>query len=1533
MANTVTTFNQAPYYDDFDDAKNFHRILFRPGLAVQARELTQLQTILQDQVAKLGQNLFKEGSRVLDGQIYIDKSLSAIKLANTFGGNVVSSITAANNINLSSFANSYVYGVSNGIKEKVILSQFIGGVPYIFTKNLTAGTDRATNLSSNQVLRFVSSSTNSVIGFAKTTTSNSYSQSTVVHIDSGVFFVKGHLVRSAKQSIVASPNSRSPNVSIGFTYNENIVSSTSDISLLDPAQGAYNYAAPGADRYKITLTLTKVDGRLTSNNLPVNFFELVTLDEGTAATPFNDPSYNKILDVMAKRTYDESGDYTVSPFRVSLTNTSANTGNCAIVVSPGSAYIKGYNINYLSKNILTLPKARSTDSVSGYDIGTYFGNYIKVSGLANGSFNIANSSQVQLHDTNNRGSLTADTLIGNAHISAFQYETGSGNTAIHKLFLHNINMKGNNEFGNTKSVILGSYNNVSAYANIVLSGATTGTYSNGLTRLFEGDYGSYIFSLAHPYVETITSSEYETRRVFKNISFTSGAATILTDSGNERFLGATGGVVPSGIVAQYYTVITKTASGTFAKGKHIPLDSGSRTVTIPAVSSGSVGQAIIDLNDATFNGTCDIIAGIDIENDSVATPGRKIKTLVANASISFRNINLNPNNTIYSLYKADIRRIRAIYWAGSNTAIPVANTTGVQNISGRFILNKGQRDTFYDHGTLRLRAGQTAPNGYINVVFDYFTHSGKGYLSVDSYPTDRSDILPYKSATGVTYQLADSYDFRLRRADNTPNNSIIFDSSNQLPDYSASINSDYSYYLSRIDKLFLDRNGKFIIKNGISSFSSPRPPSNINDAMLIATLVLQPYTTIPTKDVKIIHEKNVRYTMKDISKIDDRVTRLEYYTSLNLLEKNAQDLLIYDTAGNPTYKNGILVDNFRGHTIGDVLNPSYRASIDFSQRFARPLFTSNAIGYTVTNLSGTSRKSDLITKSYTEKVLFSQTLASNTINVNPFDVYNYDAFLKLTPDNDIWYDNYISPQVEFSSDTAFNNWYSGLPWNTQWNDWQHNWAGIEQIIDPNLPGGAIGTVVSSGTSRTVLVSKSVIPYMRAIQIKFDISGAKPNTDLFCWFNNSRLFGRLRQGSISANLVSSVRTNNNGSCNGYIDIPDSQSANVSVRYMFTTGTKPVVFNDSTVGAKYGRTHATGTFSAVGVYSYLAAGSIKYPKIVDNGGGDVVVIMPVLPPPPPPAPPPPPPPGAPPPPPPAPPPPPPPAPPPPPVVALDYILTDFAGSRDELTEAVDSTVATTVDATNPIFGSSVTYSVIYAMFNTISIDGALRVIQNDIPESSRIHEELKNAVGADYGIDYAGLAYIVEKGGQMLEDGATAQDLKDWWNGTDTQYGYVDAVTQDILDNDAADHSTLLNQGGSHEKATAPGVDITNQSNDNEKTIELNAEQTDGVLEGADTGDTIETTSNPGGSSDSAGTSSTSNPGSGTGSDPGNDVSIAQTSGGATIENPATVAAEIETNNNTDVGGGVWIENDDGTMFYYDPNDSDNGYDPRREQDYG
>ena len=76
-----TNLNVSPYYDDFDADKNFYRVLFKPGFPVQSRELTTLQSILQDQVEKFGSHIFKDGSVVIPGNLtYNPNYLSLIHI-------------------------------------------------------------------------------------------------------------------------------------------------------------------------------------------------------------------------------------------------------------------------------------------------------------------------------------------------------------------------------------------------------------------------------------------------------------------------------------------------------------------------------------------------------------------------------------------------------------------------------------------------------------------------------------------------------------------------------------------------------------------------------------------------------------------------------------------------------------------------------------------------------------------------------------------------------------------------------------------------------------------------------------------------------------------------------------------------------------------------------------------------------------------------------------------------------------------------------------------------------------------------------------------------------------------------------------------------------------------------------------------------------------------------------------------------------------------------------------------------------------
>ena len=75
-----TNLNINPFFDDFDKDDNFYRVLFKPGFPIQARELTQLQSILQNQVESFGSHMFKEGSMVIPGNITYNDAYSAVKI-------------------------------------------------------------------------------------------------------------------------------------------------------------------------------------------------------------------------------------------------------------------------------------------------------------------------------------------------------------------------------------------------------------------------------------------------------------------------------------------------------------------------------------------------------------------------------------------------------------------------------------------------------------------------------------------------------------------------------------------------------------------------------------------------------------------------------------------------------------------------------------------------------------------------------------------------------------------------------------------------------------------------------------------------------------------------------------------------------------------------------------------------------------------------------------------------------------------------------------------------------------------------------------------------------------------------------------------------------------------------------------------------------------------------------------------------------------------------------------------------------------
>ena len=183
-----------------------------------------------------------------------------------------------------------------------------------------------------------------------------------------------------------------------------------------------------------------------------------------------------------------------------------------------------------------------------------------------------------------------------------------------------------------------------------------------------------------------------------------------------------------------------------------------------------------------------------------------------------------------------------------------------------------------------------------------------------------------------------------------------------------------------------------------------------------------------------------RFTMSDIGKINQRVTNLERVTALSLLEKDTQTLQVLDADGLDRFKSGFLVDNFRGHKVGDVTHPDYNVAIDTKLGHLRPKSYTQFfdISLNTAQSSGYQQTGDLITLPFSEISYVNQDKASRHINVNPYHVFAFIGNVKLTPETDIWNDHEQLPDVRINREGNFD---AVLAENenslgTVWNEWQ-----------------------------------------------------------------------------------------------------------------------------------------------------------------------------------------------------------------------------------------------------------------------------------------------------------------------------------------------------------------------------------------------------------------------------------------------------------------------------------------------------------------
>jgi len=489
IASALTTdFDVSPYYDDFKANTDYYRILFKPGYAVQARELTQIQSMMQAQIYRFGRNIFKEGSIVLPGAFTFRMNVGD-KKGNPIDYVKIKSVDTGNNsVNVASWLGETIVSNTSNIKAQVINVLDTDGTTtntktlYISYLSASPANSQIRVFQPNETLFNANAGTCVVLNTDPVSNTGYSSQFT---IDEGVFFAKDHFISFPTQSIILDRYSPNPTCKVGFYVTEDIINSSQDSTLLDPAQESSNYSAPGADRLRLTPVLDVVPYDFDTD---ASFVTLFTVENGVVHISNEKTQYNILGDAMAKRTSDESGDYVIKGLNVQLQEheivttpvnnfgrySGANGNNQLMVVAvdPGYGYVKGYAVNNNGKTQINVPKPLEYKNVTSQITSTTMGQYVQANEFV-GSWVADQGSRIYFYDQVNQR-ITANNLsynqkwstgaqtgnnIGSGIVNAVEYVSGvKGFDAVYNIYLSDITMLGSNTFSTVRSVY---YNNAS----------------------------------------------------------------------------------------------------------------------------------------------------------------------------------------------------------------------------------------------------------------------------------------------------------------------------------------------------------------------------------------------------------------------------------------------------------------------------------------------------------------------------------------------------------------------------------------------------------------------------------------------------------------------------------------------------------------------------------------------------------------------------------------------------------------------------------------------------------------------------------------------------------------------------------------------------------------------------------------------------------------------------------------------------------------------------------------------------------------
>ncbi len=1378
IANTVLI--SSPYFDDYSEAKNFHRVLFRPAVAVQARELSQLQTILQNQIERFGNHLFKDGSVVKGCSVEYIKDLEYIGVADQFTD--VPSLAVSD----PSLIGAVVVGQTSKVQAQVIAARpgFIrqNKPNRFFIRYTNPGANNERTFQAGEELAFYNESgtyveniiltvansqpfvdaldnsnsvvvdsvqignTGNVLGRALAISADANNNTVVIHsvtrrfnantaltlhgnnqvstlingvdynlstevgrinvlttpttdgvpvtaenvagfaygayVSDGIVYQKGHFIRVTDHSVVVNEDSNNPaGYMLGFITNESIVTETADNSLYDNALGYANFNAPGAHRLKLTATAVSRAANSISNT--EIFFPIVEFSNTGATYERTDPQYAALGDEIAKRTYEESGHYIVSPFGISSNTDPGDTNGIIYDVAPGLAYVKGFRTELMSNLPVKGRRGTNTTSYSEQIVTMAMGNYVDVKEIR-GYFPTDTGASVLLYDTvqgavsNNyapTSSMTGNN-IGTANIMELNWLSGSAGApdSESRMYLFNVKMS-SNAFSfarDVKSVVYSPNTTHRAFADLV---------SN--TGLQESTFSTYIFSLGAKAVKSLrnefantpsdnnfyynsantalnvaldttgkvnfrvpggggilgftTTSETDEKKVdiiLTSNTISSGNIATSSTSSNAA-LNANGLVTAVGIGALVFpgegisyganvhrvtSIINTNAimvSGTpvavpaltnqtlkrfHYAGAKVPIDGTLRTITVNANN-----EATADLGLTYPSNTAAYVRMYSLQNS-----GAELKKEVRRSTI----VIVDPNVTgPWNLGVPDVIAVRGVYKA-ANASVAADRTADMsKNYASKFVFDNGQRDNMYDHATLNWAQGVNrseflGANTYLLVEMDHFVANtpGAGFFSIDSYPID--DSIAANSAATITtsevpvfysvaqskrFDLRDSIDFRPYKAA-TANTDPAARSNIKLCTLSpATTNSfnpltttfkpypgqnfecDFTHYLGRRDAIVITPAGEFRVVEGASSITprSPQPPA---ETLTVATIEVPPYPSLPDNErkfynrsdfgIKISVQNHRRFTMKDIGAIEQRVSRLEYYTSLNALEKAAADLKVPGTNGLDRFKNGIFVDPLNSHTFGRVELPQYKISVDEKNGFARPFFKSEFFELDFVSGAkspGTRRIGSMVVLDYDEVDFLDQSFATSSRKLSGAPP-SYQGTLILSPNRWTEIETGAAPVsvniVNKASQAIQNMVIPPLSATFGWWRTDKTEKDFDPILGNSRNGGSavapterlrdkvnISTETSYSVDSQTDRSVSIQSYIKPREVAFRAYGLKPYTTHILYIDDVDQSLRAAPGTINDRFSldemavnregmwgTEITTNSRGECAGVISLP-------------------------------------------------------------------------------------------------------------------------------------------------------------------------------------------------------------------------------------------------------------------------------------------------------------------------------------------------------------------------------------------------------------